>query len=180
MNLFFYFKVSFQENGPSGYHIPQHIARRSSFMPLSARCRANRPPIGIPAPIFLNDYENCRSNDKKDKNATLDDKTTNNANILNQNRSAITNSSLIDYAFPEYVRSEKERECWKLFKKMTLKGVSVTYDTILRGMLTPTEFRQLQKQRELEEAKAKETEDEQQEVSKAVTVERLAQVLLKK
>jgi len=28
--------------------------------------------------------------------------------------------------------SDKEKECWALFKKMTAKGVSVTFDTVLR------------------------------------------------
>ncbi|KAK6627105.1 hypothetical protein RUM44_009582 [Polyplax serrata] len=35
----------------------------------------------------------------------------------------------------------KEKECWALYKKMVAKGVSVTFDTVLRGMLTPTEYR---------------------------------------
>ncbi|XP_025406010.1 uncharacterized protein LOC112680195 isoform X2 [Sipha flava] len=39
------------------------------------------------------------------------------------------------------LKSDKEKECWALFKKMTAKGVSVTFDTVLRGMLTPTEYR---------------------------------------
>lgn len=30
------------------------------------------------------------------------------------------------------LKSEKEKECWALFKKMTAKGVSVTFDTVLR------------------------------------------------
>lgn len=29
-------------------------------------------------------------------------------------------------------KSDKEKECWALFKKMTAKGVSVTFDTVLR------------------------------------------------
>lgn len=43
--------------------------------------------------------------------------------------------------YPEYVRSDKEKECWMVFKKMTNRGVDVTYETIMRGMLTPTEVR---------------------------------------
>lgn len=35
---------------------------------------------------------------------------------------------------------------------MTTRGISVSYDTILRGMLTPTELRMIQKQRDLEQA----------------------------
>lgn len=29
-------------------------------------------------------------------------------------------------------KSDKEKECWTLFKKMTAKGVSVSFDTVLR------------------------------------------------
>lgn len=59
----------------------------------------------------------------------------------------------IDY--PEYVRSIKEKECWLLFQKMAKKGISVSYETILRGMLTPSEVRVAQKkQREITERQA--------------------------
>lgn len=54
--------------------------------------------------------------------------------------------------FPEYVRSIKEKECWLLFQKMVNKGISVTYETILRGVLTPSEFRAVErKQKEIVE-----------------------------
>lgn len=53
---------------------------------------------------------------------------------------------------PEAMKTAKERECFKLFQKMTNRGISVSYDTILRGMLTPTELRLIQKQRDLEQA----------------------------
>lgn len=59
----------------------------------------------------------------------------------------LTDPSII---FPEYVRSIKEKECWLLFQKMTKKGISVTYETILRGVLTPSEFRVVErKQKEI-------------------------------
>ncbi|KAJ4429436.1 hypothetical protein ANN_21605 [Periplaneta americana] len=45
-----------------------------------------------------------------------------------------------DGAEPEF-QSPKERECWQLYRRMLEKGVSVSYDTVLRGMLTPTEYR---------------------------------------
>ncbi|CAG9761314.1 unnamed protein product [Ceutorhynchus assimilis] len=35
----------------------------------------------------------------------------------------------------------KEKQCWAMYCKMTEKGINVSYDTILRGMLTPTEYR---------------------------------------
>ncbi|KAJ9589871.1 hypothetical protein L9F63_017026 [Diploptera punctata] len=41
---------------------------------------------------------------------------------------------------PEF-QTTKERECWQLYRRMLEKGVSVSYDTVLRGMLTPTEYR---------------------------------------
>lgn len=57
--------------------------------------------------------------------------------------------------FPEYVRSIKEKECWILFQKMVDKGISITYETILRGMLTPTEVRVVEKkQKEIVERQA--------------------------
>lgn len=37
--------------------------------------------------------------------------------------------------------SEKEKQCWEMYCKMVNKGLKVSYDTILRGMLTPTEYR---------------------------------------
>ncbi|XP_057333312.1 uncharacterized protein LOC130672662 [Microplitis mediator] len=35
----------------------------------------------------------------------------------------------------------KEKECWHLYRRMCDKGVCVSFDTVLRGMLTPTEYR---------------------------------------
>lgn len=35
----------------------------------------------------------------------------------------------------------KEKQCWDMYRKMNEKGLSISYDTILRGMLTPTEYR---------------------------------------
>lgn len=37
--------------------------------------------------------------------------------------------------------SVKEKQCWEMYCKMSEKGLKVPYDTILRGMLTPTEYR---------------------------------------
>lgn len=57
--------------------------------------------------------------------------------------------------FPEYVRSIKEKECWLLFQKMVTKGIAVSYETILRGMLTPSEVRAVEKkQKEIIEREA--------------------------
>ncbi|XP_058799571.1 uncharacterized protein LOC131669029 [Phymastichus coffea] len=45
-----------------------------------------------------------------------------------------------------YCQTPKEKECWHLYKKMCDKGVFVSFDTVLRGMLTPTEYRLRQKE----------------------------------
>ncbi|XP_023020126.2 uncharacterized protein [Leptinotarsa decemlineata] len=41
----------------------------------------------------------------------------------------------------EELKSAKEKQCWNMYCKMTEKGINVSFDTILRGMLTPTEYR---------------------------------------
>ncbi|XP_043286150.1 probable serine/threonine-protein kinase dyrk2 [Venturia canescens] len=38
-------------------------------------------------------------------------------------------------------QTTKEKECWHLYRRMCDKGVCVSFDTVLRGMLTPTEYR---------------------------------------
>ncbi|XP_046414689.1 uncharacterized protein LOC124176897 [Neodiprion fabricii] len=43
-------------------------------------------------------------------------------------------------------QTRKERECWHLYRRMCDKGVYVSFDTVLRGMLTPTEYRLRQKE----------------------------------
>lgn len=37
--------------------------------------------------------------------------------------------------------TSNEKKCWELYRKMSDKGVNVSFDTVLRGMLTPTEYR---------------------------------------
>ncbi|XP_015184621.1 PREDICTED: uncharacterized protein LOC107070699 [Polistes dominula] len=43
-------------------------------------------------------------------------------------------------------QTSKEKDCWHLYKRMCDKGVNVSFDTVLRGMLTPTEYRLRQKE----------------------------------
>ncbi|XP_012222383.1 uncharacterized protein [Linepithema humile] len=43
-------------------------------------------------------------------------------------------------------QTTKEKECWHLYRRMCDKGVCVSFDTVLRGMLTPTEYRLRQKE----------------------------------
>ncbi|XP_011495018.1 PREDICTED: uncharacterized protein LOC105359945 [Ceratosolen solmsi marchali] len=45
-----------------------------------------------------------------------------------------------------YCQTPKEKECWHLYQRMCDKGVFVSFDTVLRGMLTPTEYRLRQKE----------------------------------
>jgi len=176
------FAVSFQDSYPPTFQLASkeysHMIRRGSIAPLAARIRANRPPTAPPVSIFLSepgtkpgmqmesrqrqtapveaDTPNLPSDEaKKENNAA-------NCNVQQQQQQQQ------DYNFPLYVCSIKERECWKLHQKMSAKGVSVSYETVLRGMLTPTEFRHFQKQREHEEAKAQEAADAEAEAALAV------------
>lgn len=82
-------------------------------------------------------YSNDSTNDEIKKETSLANK------LLNTNED--------DEKYPIDIRTPKERECWKLFQKMSNRGVAVTYDTILRGMLTPTELRMIQKQKDAED-----------------------------
>nr|XP_049461165.1 uncharacterized protein LOC120961481 isoform X2 [Anopheles coluzzii] len=52
------------------------------------------------------------------------------------------------------LQTPKEQECYRLFLKMSKKGLAVSYDTILRGMLTPTELRVLQKKQSRQQSTA--------------------------
>ncbi|CRL03760.1 CLUMA_CG016288, isoform A [Clunio marinus] len=44
-------------------------------------------------------------------------------------------------------QTPKEQECWRLYEKMKKTGLNVSYDTILRGILKPSELRLLEKQK---------------------------------
>ncbi|KAF6201832.1 hypothetical protein GE061_004227 [Apolygus lucorum] len=47
----------------------------------------------------------------------------------------------VEVADKPVFKNSKEKECWALFKKMSDRGVSVSFETVLRGLLTPTEYR---------------------------------------
>lgn len=47
---------------------------------------------------------------------------------------------------PVQFNSPKEKECWDTYRKMSDKGIKISFDTLLRGMLTPTEYRLRRKQ----------------------------------
>ncbi|XP_034651006.1 uncharacterized protein LOC117890327 isoform X1 [Drosophila subobscura] len=167
--------VSFQDSYPPTFQLASkeysHMIRRGSIAPLAARIRANRPPTAPPVSIFLS--EGAAKSDQpsrkpmqamqampamqgepigSDSPSNMSPEEAKKEN----NNNAANCSEQQDHNYPLYVRSIKERECWKLYQKMCAKGVSVSYDTVLRGMLTPTEFRHFQKQREQEEARLQE------------------------
>lgn len=50
---------------------------------------------------------------------------------------------MIDYSINNF------QECWRLYEKMRKTGLNVSYDTILRGILKPSELRLLEKQKKL-------------------------------
>lgn len=81
--------------------------------------------------------------------------------------------------YPENVQTAKERECYRLYQKMASMGLNVSYDTVLRGMLTPTELRVIQKKKDIELARQATLErlqaeqqelDEKNGVSPSVTI----------
>ncbi|XP_068146905.1 uncharacterized protein [Drosophila tropicalis] len=171
--------VSFQDSYPPTFQLASkeysHMIRRGSIAPLAARIRSNRPPTAPPVSIFLSNEStnssktlegNQPDQQQQQQQQTVKPSTLSSDEAKKENNNNAANCNVQqdqqDYNYPLYVRSVKERECWKLFQKMCAKGVTVSsFDTVLRGMLTPTEFRHFQKQREHEEAKAqKEAEAE--------------------
>ncbi|XP_037952720.1 uncharacterized protein LOC119683174 [Teleopsis dalmanni] len=159
--------VSFQEHFTDNIQLSTKeysMIRRGSIAPLAARLRANRPPTAPPVPVFINELNYADNMTTFNKGKTVNDtgrrklERAKEQSGKENNGNTGENNQVVEYDFPPYVKSFKERECWKLYQKMIGNGVSVSYDTISRGMLTPTEFRQLQKQRECEEAKAREAE----------------------
>ncbi|XP_043644606.1 uncharacterized protein LOC122614171 isoform X2 [Drosophila teissieri] len=153
-----------------------HMIRRGSIAPLAARIRANRPPTAPPVSIFLTDVQ-AKMDQQPKKEAGAEPpvaalspdeaKKENNNNAAN----CEDQQPQPDHNYPAYVRSLKERECWKLHQKMGAKGVSVSYETVLRGMLTPTEFRHFQKQREQEEARVLEEAEAAEAAAAAAILE---------
>ncbi|KAH8416059.1 hypothetical protein KR222_007315 [Zaprionus bogoriensis] len=193
--------VSFQDSYPPTFQLASkeysHMIRRGSIAPLAARIRANRPPTAPPVSIFLSEPSSkstpmdgrqrqmSPTGELDAQSSTLagqeEAKKENNAPNCNAQQASQSASASAsprqqqqqqqEYNFPLYVCSIKERECWKLHQKMCAKGVSVSYETVLRGMLTPTEFRHFQKQREHEETKAQEAAEAEAEATAAETKE---------
>ncbi|KAH8291508.1 hypothetical protein KR054_012255 [Drosophila jambulina] len=174
--------VSFQDSYPPTFQLASkeysHMIRRGSIAPLAARIRANRPPTAPPVSIFLTevgappgkmDQQPKKEGSSEEIPLTPPDeaKKENNNNAANCEES----QPQPDHNYPNYVRSLKERECWKLHQKMGAKGVSVSYETVLRGMLTPTEFRHYQKQREQEEARVLEEAEAAEAAAAAAILE---------
>lgn len=146
--------MSFQDENAGLVAFPRRefpaMLRRGSIAPLAARIRANRPPTAPPGSIYKKDFD--KTNDETV--VTVVEPVTPSTDSTPKAppvKSKSFSDNKADDLYPDNVRTIKERECWKMFQKMSGKGVAITYETILRGMLTPTELRSIQKQRELEE-----------------------------
>nr|XP_016928106.1 uncharacterized protein LOC108008717 isoform X2 [Drosophila suzukii] len=153
-----------------------HMIRRGSIAPLAARIRANRPPTAPPVSIFLTEVQvKMDTQPKKEGSAEQPVATLSPDEAKKENNNNAANCEeqppQPDHNYPAYVRSLKERECWKLHQKMGAKGVSVSYETVLRGMLTPTEFRHFQRQREQEEARVLEEAEAAEAAAAAAILE---------
>ncbi|XP_049290670.1 uncharacterized protein LOC125767803 [Anopheles funestus] len=70
-----------------------------------------------------------------------------NVGSVKGNANKTSNSGTVNVSTNGDLQTPKEQECYRLFLKMSKKGLAVSYDTILRGMLTPTELRVLQKKK---------------------------------
>ncbi|XP_017038794.1 uncharacterized protein LOC108086404 [Drosophila ficusphila] len=172
--------VSFQDSYPPTFQLASkeysHMIRRGSIAPLAARIRANRPPTAPPVSIFLTEVQGKMDQPpKKEAGGEPSDATLSPDEAKKENNNNAANCEeqqpQPDHNYPAYVRSLKERECWKLHQKMGAKGVSVSYETVLRGMLTPTEFRHFQKQREQEEARVLEEAEAAEAAAAAAILE---------
>ncbi|XP_017124368.1 uncharacterized protein LOC108144208 isoform X1 [Drosophila elegans] len=173
--------VSFQDSYPPTFQLASkeysHMIRRGSIAPLAARIRANRPPTAPPVSIFLTEVQaKMEQPPKRDGGAEMPAATLSPDEAKKENNNNAANcedqtQQQPDHNYPAYVRSLKERECWKLHQKMGAKGVSVSYETVLRGMLTPTEFRHFQKQREQEEARVLEEAEAAEAAAAAAILE---------
>ncbi|XP_037715386.1 uncharacterized protein LOC119550629 isoform X1 [Drosophila subpulchrella] len=172
--------VSFQDSYPPTFQLASkeysHMIRRGSIAPLAARIRANRPPTAPPVSIFLTEVQvKMDTQPKKEGSAEQPVATLSPDEAKKENNNNAANCEeqppQPDHNYPAYVRSLKERECWKLHQKMGAKGVSVSYETVLRGMLTPTEFRHFQRQREQEEARVLEEAEAAEAAAAAAILE---------
>lgn len=75
----------------------------------------------------------------------VETKRPNNAEVC-QNGSECSEVIKEDCDTPVQFSNPKEKECWDTYRRMSEKGIKISFDTLLRGMLTPTEYRLRRKQ----------------------------------
>uniref|UniRef100_A0A182WJ78 Uncharacterized protein n=1 Tax=Anopheles minimus TaxID=112268 RepID=A0A182WJ78_9DIPT len=165
--------VSFQESDlkPVATAGLNRDYRKPSFQPtVASRIRRTQQLVSTLNAFQLNKDKDRRCEDKADTddkqnepfdgagNDQLNDNssfpgiespTIPSANVGNvkANASKTYSSSTVNVSANGDLQTPKEQECYRLFLKMSKKGLAVSYDTILRGMLTPTELRVLQKKK---------------------------------
>uniref|UniRef100_A0A336KQ14 CSON014319 protein n=1 Tax=Culicoides sonorensis TaxID=179676 RepID=A0A336KQ14_CULSO len=137
----------------------------STTMPTKAR--QSRPHNGLSSSsLFFKELESQSLNIQK---PVKDTSSGNSSPIEKEKPEKPDNSPQKDEEpFPDNVQTAKERECYRLYQKMSSMGLNVSFDTVLRGMLTPTELRVIQKKKDnelarqatLELLEAEENEDE--------------------
>ncbi|CAO1342743.1 unnamed protein product [Diamesa serratosioi] len=152
--------VSFQEDGShlmssQSKEIPV-IYRRNIFAPSAGRMRSNR---NIPGQEFINPYMT-----NSDKPAT--DKNENDLNSTNKPSHIVKPKGKKSEGSEDktHDKSPKEQECWRLYQKMKNTGLSVSYETILRGILKPSELRILEKQKKKEQSFLADIQEQEQTV----------------
>ncbi|XP_070499384.1 uncharacterized protein [Chironomus tepperi] len=162
--------VSFQEDdsqlagaliGKDGYNI-----RRNSVVPFAGRMRNTRNLFGQEiCNLYMNTNNNNNSSTSSNNSTEEQQQAPKNENDLytsNQPQEETTiikekpktktklfNGTSEEKRSQDLLTQPREEECWRLYEKMKKTGLNISYDTILRGILKPSELRLLEKQKKL-------------------------------
>ncbi|XP_052896867.1 uncharacterized protein LOC128303829 [Anopheles moucheti] len=162
--------VSFQESDlkPVATAGLNRDYRKPTFQPtVASRIRRTQQLVSTLNAFQLNKDKDkdrsCEDNDTDDKQSEPSDSperdhhndnstftespTIPSTNSVKGNASKTSGNGAVNTSTNGDLQTPKEQECYRLFLKMSKKGLAVSYDTILRGMLTPTELRVLQKKK---------------------------------
>ncbi|KAL7051642.1 hypothetical protein ACKWTF_004544 [Chironomus riparius] len=162
--------VSFQEDdsqpaatliGKDGYNI-----RRNSVVPFAGRMRNTRNLFGQEiCNLYMNssisNSSSNSSNSTEEQQQQAQPKNENDLNTSNQpqeetiikekpkTKTKLFNGTSEEKRSQDLLTQPREEECWRLYEKMKKTGLNISYDTILRGILKPSELRLLEKQKKL-------------------------------
>ncbi|KAG5677835.1 hypothetical protein PVAND_007557 [Polypedilum vanderplanki] len=166
--------VSFQEDDSqlqSAVVKDPYSFRRNSVVPFAGRMRNTRSLFGQEiCNLYMNNTNSNNNNtttNNSNNNSINNDGEGNGESIKNENDLNSSNQpqeeikekprvrKMIDETSDEKKSQDttmaepRELECWRLYEKMKKTGLNISYDTILRGILKPSELRLLEKQKKL-------------------------------